>query len=507
VNKDNAILCLDTLALLGIAGYCLFSSIFVSDFAEVNIALPFLDFPIFISEQLLFILVILFAGKLLITKETKPWILGCSIYVVWILIVSFIGYAQWGALTFRNAALFYYALCSFLAYSFYNPRIFSNQIIPKTILFLLLSMATLKLINAYYWYSYVVLMSIIILKRFYAYRWWLIPLVFIMAHSEILFSGSRAHMVGIVGALIFLTVVFVTSFIRIRPIFKLVTFIILSVALLLSFHRFGDQNAIKSILDWKQIKELYITNKLYVDEHKESYRKKPLPWKVYHKNEVVCLNQEKIYNVRLKQKQEQVLKIPVKENIQSKQTIPNVIHNNDDSKKLLEKAPVNQEQVDESRVSSKERPASRGRDLGVAYSNALFRLFIWHDMWEEVYPHKLLTGVGFGQPQRSPSIEILNWASGEWSRDGWIMPHNSFFHMVYRAGLIGLLIIGSLLWTFRYLTRIFIQRKDISGILLMSILVYWCLMAMFSVTLELPYFAVLFWSLLGLTMAYAKKEL
>lgn len=78
--------------------------------------------------------------------------------------------------------------------------------------------------------------------------------------------------------------------------------------------------------------------------------------------------------------------------------------------------------------------------------------------------------------------------------------------MVYRAGLIGLLVILSLLGTLAYLTQIFVRRKDVSGVLLISVLVYWCLLAMFSVTLELPYYAILFWSLLGLTMAYAFSQ-
>ena len=48
------------------------------------------------------------------------------------------------------------------------------------------------------------------------------------------------------------------------------------------------------------------------------------------------------------------------------------------------------------------------------------------------------TGVGFGHVQRSVSLEILGWAESEWSRDGWIMPHNFFLHLPYRAGVLGL---------------------------------------------------------------------
>ena len=146
------------------------------------------------------------------------------------------------------------------------------------------------------------------------------------------------------------------------------------------------------------------------------------------------------------------------------------------------------------------------RTFGNVYGNILFRWFIWEDMWDDLIAARSLWGVGLGKPQRSKSLEILDWATMEWSRDGWITPHNSFYHMVYRAGIIGVLIVGGIFLTFVRLCKIFIAKRSFTGILLLSILIYWMVMANFLVILELPYNAVLFWMILGMTYAYAKGE-
>ena len=144
------------------------------------------------------------------------------------------------------------------------------------------------------------------------------------------------------------------------------------------------------------------------------------------------------------------------------------------------------------------------RSLSTAYSNVLFRWFIWQDMWEELVQSRSLFGIGFGKPQRSKSIEILDWAHGEWWRDGWITPHNSYFHMIYRAGLVGVLIIFGMIYIFIRLLKDFIILRSIKGILCLSALLYWMVLANFLVILEFPYNAVFFWSLFGMTFAYAQ---
>jgi hypothetical protein len=148
-------------------------------------------------------------------------------------------------------------------------------------------------------------------------------------------------------------------------------------------------------------------------------------------------------------------------------------------------------------------PVPQGRALAAEHGNMLFRLLIWRDMIVEMMearPFEQLFGFNFGRPQRSISLEVANIAVTEWQRDGWITPHNVFLHMVYRAGIVGLVIILGIIGTLFYLTRVFLQSQSLSGIIMVSILLYWLVVANFLVVLELPYQAIPFWSFWGLAM-------
>lgn len=146
-----------------------------------------------------------------------------------------------------------------------------------------------------------------------------------------------------------------------------------------------------------------------------------------------------------------------------------------------------------------------GRDLYTAQTNVVFRIFIWQDMWEELVRRKALLGVGFGQPQRSQSLEILHWGTSEWKRDGWITAHNSFFHAVYRLGIVGLALVLILFVCIFRLARDFVRGRSFTGVLLVSILLYWIAAANTLVILELPHYAIPFWSVLGLALVYRRR--
>lgn len=144
------------------------------------------------------------------------------------------------------------------------------------------------------------------------------------------------------------------------------------------------------------------------------------------------------------------------------------------------------------------------RTVPLDHVNMLFRAFIWKDMWDDMKatPHSFLTGINIGKPQRSISNEILNVAMGEWTRDGWITPHNSYFHMIYRGGLIGLAVITAIGTIFITLLQQTVRLKSVVGLLLLSTIVYWLTISNFLVFLEIPYNAIPCWTLVGMTMAY-----
>lgn len=161
--------------------------------------------------------------------------------------------------------------------------------------------------------------------------------------------------------------------------------------------------------------------------------------------------------------------------------------------------------LDEERANN-QTSKLEGRDIDDAYNNTYFRLFIWEDMIKELIHEKAWFGVNFGKPQRSKSIEILGWATTEWMLDGWITPHNSYIHILYRGGIVGIIFIIIVFGILLQLIRDFIAQRSIDGILLCTIFVYWFTIANFLVFLEFPYNAIPFWTLFGMTLAYYQDQ-
>ena len=134
--------------------------------------------------------------------------------------------------------------------------------------------------------------------------------------------------------------------------------------------------------------------------------------------------------------------------------------------------------------------------------NALFRAFIWRDMLSDLNSKKPILGFNFGKPFRSISLEILGWGERDWRRDGWISPHNSYLNMIYRAGVVGVIIV---VLFFILLVSMIIKSiilKSFIGVLFCGISIYWVIQANFMMTLELPHSAIPFWSLFGIGYAY-----
>ena len=145
------------------------------------------------------------------------------------------------------------------------------------------------------------------------------------------------------------------------------------------------------------------------------------------------------------------------------------------------------------------------QDLSVEYGNVLFRYYIWRDMIEDMIQEKAILGINMGKPQRSKTIEMTYWAREEWERDGWITPHNSLLHIIYRAGIIGMLFVYLIFRLLIYTVRGFVRLRSYVGIMLCSSIIYWLTISCFLVILELPYSSIPFWSLWGVTLAYLKN--
>ncbi len=123
----------------------------------------------------------------------------------------------------------------------------------------------------------------------------------------------------------------------------------------------------------------------------------------------------------------------------------------------------------------------------------------------ELANEKPLFGFHFGKAFRSISLEILNWGLGDWARDGWVSPHNSFLHVIYRTGIIGLAAIVTVLTVLLKMIKRSIQCRSLKGILLCGIVINWFTAANFLPMLELPYTAIPVWAIFGLAYAYVAR--
>lgn len=139
----------------------------------------------------------------------------------------------------------------------------------------------------------------------------------------------------------------------------------------------------------------------------------------------------------------------------------------------------------------------------------LWRLFVWQDMVEDIIREKAFFGLDFGKPIRSASLERLRYVEGTgWTLGenvGWLEPHNSYLHIIYRAGLFGIIFILYIFYIFILMSKYFITRKSFVGILLCSALLNYLIMPNFIVFFELPQFIIPFWVMLGITYVYYKQ--
>ena len=162
---------------LGIASLSIFYllySMFGSTFAELNIQLPFLDFPIFVGEVLLGVcLAILLINRREWWKELNlkyRW--AIIIFICWLLVKAVHGYLTFGPLAFRNAALFYYILFALISYVFFKKFRLSQPMIV-TLFGILAFMKWQFDFSPYHLYSNGVLLLILIPSRFQIqiYEW------------------------------------------------------------------------------------------------------------------------------------------------------------------------------------------------------------------------------------------------------------------------------------------------------------------------------------------------
>jgi len=456
-KKINMDLWLSRIGLALIFWYCLLASIFFSYFAQKHVTFDFVPFPIFVGEIVMFIcfllLVCIDMGGHAINRRTKILL---SIYFGWVGIRALINYHYDGPLTCRNAALFYYPIFAVFAYCFYKKARIPRKML-MSLAFLAAGILFLKMMVFWYWWTYFILLVIAVWNtKSVKWRWlgWFFLVCILLLGKEYLYKGPRAHVVSVFGSVVFLVVYFGFLLAKQRKYLVLSGLLVSLFVFIMGIFFFSDRRDIDSVI---YIKEMISTYKMFdkrIQESKETY----VPAKI----------KVQLYNPK---------EPPSSPSITQVASIKNVV----------------------------QCRMREGQTFDLDEGDIMFRLFVWRDMACELIEKRAWWGFSFGHPQRSRSLEVLGWASLEWSRDGWIAPHNSFFHIIYRAGILGIGLVGGIFFMIGKLIKDFFNMNSVGGGLLVGVLIYWLILSNFFVILEFPYNAIIFWSLFGIAMEYRSR--
>jgi Lipid A core - O-antigen ligase and related enzymes len=338
-------------------------------------------------------------------------------------------------------------------------------------------------------------------------RWLLGIVLVVFNHLDFLFHDSRSNLVSSLMAVTLMVLIYLVWMVRISHWARIILFLIILAGSIIGISRWADPNGVKSIVSPQELYQYYQEAKELVRKNQEYFVQQDIMPQLYADNRDVQISAEIQRQQHSLQKRLQYMKAMEKEEKQQyRQNIPAVSDNVKPSKEVDVSQGVKALQaiLPSQDVKPMVDNSIKVRSLKGAYTNMLFRIFIWQDMFEEIISQRKWFGVGFGQPQRSRTLEILHWGNSEWERDGWIAPHNSCFHIIYRAGIVGIILIAVFLWVLWGIVYRFISTRSLTGLCLFGIIVYWLVLSNFLGILELPYHAIIFWTIVGVTLAYSR---
>ena len=459
---NNFSVILRRFGLLLVAAVLFLYSWLGSLFAKQCISVSVLPVPLFPGEMVLLLLLVILMLYFIFGKlPLHNWHGLLIIYMLIILVCACIGFQHWGGLAFRHAALYYYPLFAVIVNCFSDPDFFKLKFIRWVLLIMICALMIFGIPSYYYIYPYCLIFCLLafMLNRNFIIFGAVLGLIFLYQYQ--VFNGSKGVFISAGVSLLYILLAAVILFnrrktnLRLRLLFWAAT---MAVVLITSFVVL-NKGMTKRMAVWGDI------------QHNSAEYKTDLKTA-----EAVARDTEQIR--------------------QAPYSVIYPINNTAGSSSSPAKAVKIYSTAQRPAIMLSKRTARE--DL----NNILWRVFVWKDMLGELISQKRVFGFGFGKPFRSKTVEALRWESGE--ETGWIEPHNSYLHIVYRSGILGLVGILFVFFILFRLLSFFVYKNNFLGILLGANLLYWVILANFIVLLELPYFAIPFWSFYGLTYAYYK---
>lgn len=492
-------------------GYC----IFLRRFAELHIILPYLSFPIFIGEIVLVICLILFFLKHYFMRNKITFTLffiGTAVYVLFILMKTLYGYCLWGALSLRHAALFYYPLFAVLGYSFFRMEFFSKRM---NLFLIVVLMGTFFGTGFYDYDAFTCFILITILLNTFKHKetkYVVLSLFLLFGYHKLFFQGSRALLVSNLVSSLFIIAV-LPFMLKIKKNHKLIAFSFLFFLLTMGLLKFADKNSLESMTNLNETLKLYNTYESIVLAKKSTFK------------------MDKLANVKIYNREDQNVAIERAVEEEKKDVV--LINNKTALSSLGEIKPIAKAETNSLNVSNTatQKAADTNPEKEITFvkkeyvsipiihkkirqlrpmeevaGNTVFRIFIWEDMLTDIFKKRPIIGFDFGKPFRSINLEISKIGERSWRNDGWIAAHNSYLEIIYRSGAMGILLILILFIVLLKIIVRAIQLKSLTGVLLGAVLINWLIAANFMLILEMPYNAIPFWLLFGMTYAYLFKN-
>ena len=277
---------IDYIVLFFLISFSILYSIFYSNFAEINIQLSFLSFPIFIGEILL-ILCSLFLFYKLLHKDIE--INKCFVFLFFfILLKAFIGYSVYGALAFRNAALFYYVFFAIIGYYFFQPFCLKFRFVYIILFGLFVSLFLIgePFVQSFFYINYgffsLFFLNCVVKKSKYSFIF--IFIVILLLTIKIMPLLSRGIIVSFIISLMFLILILFFYFLDIKPKYKIFLCLIFFAVNLVNIILLANTESLKSLIKINHYVEEFQKVRKITKKNEEEFVFEKMNVEIYQKN-------------------------------------------------------------------------------------------------------------------------------------------------------------------------------------------------------------------------------
>jgi len=143
--------------------------------------------------------------------------------------------------------------------------------------------------------------------------------------------------------------------------------------------------------------------------------------------------------------------------------------------------------------------------VSLSGNNVKWRIILWKDIIQKSMKKPIL-GYGFGMLYNNETLKNMGWKYGE--DVGFLDPHNSYLSILYRTGIVGLLIFLLFIISFFYKMVKFLRGcQDLAisvyMISILSAIIFILVISFFMVVLEGPFLGIFLWVFIGLALSLA----